>query len=162
MLGSLTPCFACSSASLCFLSASSSCSAMLRPARASSSKHAPTLSDSLRGNAGSPSARAHRPPHCAGARSAQASPIKPRAAQPAPARDWGEAGIRDCRRWEVGQNCCAEPSRARFLLPAASVCSAGVDAGRVKIRLCVGKDNNPETGYHQQLSVSSVQSLSRV
>ena len=158
MLGSLTPCFACSSASLCFLSASSSCSAMLRPARASSSKHAPTLSE------GTPAVplRAHRPPHCAGARSAQASPIKPRAAQPAPARDWREAGIRDCRRWEVGQNCCAEPSRARFLLPAASVCSAGVDAGRVKIRLCVGKDNNPETGYHQQLSVSSVQSLSRV
>lgn len=71
VLGSLTPCFACSSASLCFLSASSSCSAMLRPSRASSSEHAATHSE------GTPPVplRAHRPPHCAGARSAQASPI---------------------------------------------------------------------------------------
>lgn len=90
--GVLTPCFACSSDSLCFLNASSSSSAMVRQSRVEQPRPH---------SEGSPAAprRTHNPPHCAGARSAQASPIQPGAAPPASARAPGEARLRDRRLW---------------------------------------------------------------
>lgn len=48
-------------------------------------------------------ARERGPPHCAGARGAQASPIQPGAAPPAAARPTGEARFRDGRQSGVGR-----------------------------------------------------------
>lgn len=63
-----------------------------RPGRAAATTLWPTQ------NSGCPSARARGPHHCAGARSAQASPIQPEATPPAPARARGEARFHDRRR----------------------------------------------------------------
>lgn len=58
--------------------------------------------------------RERGPPHCAGARSTQASPIQPGAAPPDAVRAPEEAGFRDRRRWgrDGGQSGWAEPSPA--------------------------------------------------